>query len=96
MVTVVASVQFICCADNTLVVGWADTIAEVEHRVNQALDSVWKESARLNVAVEKTEAMLFTTQGVDIKVGKTLKYLEMRFDEKLRDGGEGTASCWPP
>ena len=81
-------VQLICYADDTLVVGCADTIAEVECRVNQALDAVtrWIESARLNVAVEKTEAILFTTrrkynpptfrlQGVDIKVGKTLKYL---------------------
>jgi hypothetical protein len=89
-------VQLICYADDTLVVGCADTIEEVESRVNQALDAVtrWIESAKLQLAVEKTEAILFTNRrkfkpptfrlrGVEIKVASTLKYLGIWFDGKL-------------
>jgi hypothetical protein len=54
--------QLICYANDTLVVGVADTVAEMEDRVSWALDDVtrWIESASLSVAVEKTEAILFT------------------------------------
>ena len=51
--------QLICYADDTPMIGCTDTIAEVESKVNQALDAVtrWIESTGLNVAVEKIEAI---------------------------------------
>mgnify|MGYP000971892805 CR=1 FL=1 len=73
--------HFICYADDTLVIGSVDTIAEVESKINKALDAVTRriELAGFNVAVEKTEATWFTNHrllGVEINVEKTLKYLK--------------------
>ena len=89
-------VQLICYADDTLVVGVADTVDEVENRVNRALDDVtrWIESAGLTVAAEKTEAILFTKRrkyreptfrlgGVVIGRCTALKYLGLWFDKNL-------------
>ena len=91
-----AGVQLICYADDTLVVCTGETVAEVESRVNQVLEALtsWIESAKMKLAVEKTEAVLFTRRrkydlpvfrlgGVEVKIGHCLKYLGIWFDGKL-------------
>ena len=89
-------VQLICYADDTLVVACADTVAEVESRVNQALEALtkWIELAELELAVDKTEVMLFTKRrkfkppvfklaGKEISVSTSFKYLGLWFDKSL-------------
>ena len=81
-------VKLICYADDILMVCTAETILAVERRVNRAIEVVtrWIESARLELAVDKTVAILFTTrrksksptfrlQGVEITTKKTMKCL---------------------
>ncbi len=55
-------VNVICYADNTLVVTAEDDIATLERKVNTALEAMmrWIESAGLNLATTKMEAVLFT------------------------------------
>ena len=85
-------VQLICYADDTLVLGSADTVAEVETKVNQALEAVtrWIESTGLSLTVEKTEAIIFTTrrkfnpptfrrQGAESEAEKTSKCFRKAF-----------------
>ncbi len=52
----------ICYADDTLVVTVENDIPTIERKVNTALEAMthWIESARLNLATAKTEAVLFT------------------------------------
>ena len=89
-------VQLICYADDTLVVASADTIPKVECRVNWALQAItrWIESVGLELAVDKTEVVLFTRRRkfkspvfrlgeLEIGVSTSFKYLGLWFDGKL-------------
>jgi len=85
--------QLIYYIDDTLVVCWAKTVAEVESRVNQVPETLttWIELAGLKLAAEETEAVLSTKhrklipsifQQEEVEV-RCLKYLGLWFDGKF-------------
>ncbi len=89
-------VNFICYADDTRVVTAENDISTLERKVNTALEAMtrWIESAGLNLATAKTEAVLFThrrrfsppsfrRKGEQIRLCTALKYLGLWFDSKL-------------
>ncbi len=79
---VLLGVSIICYADNPLVVTVEDDIPMLEWKVNTTLKAMtrWIESAKLSLAVTKTEVVLFTypsfrLKGEQIRLCTTLKYL---------------------
>ncbi len=82
--------------NDTLVVTAEDDISMLKWKVNTTLEAMthWIESAGLNLATTKTEAVLFTRRcwfsvpsfclkGEQIRVCTVLKYLGLWFDEEL-------------
>lgn len=90
-------VSLVCYADDVLVVVRGTSITQLETRANEALHrvSTWMDAHGLELAAEKTDAILFTgrrrglrnpqilVNGVQVIPAPTMKYLGVVFDCRL-------------
>lgn len=86
-------------ADDTLIISHSDNVDPLERHLNEALSRInrWLDKRRLQMAVEKTEAVLvtdkrafnfpcITSNGVSISWSRQITYLGVEIDHRLSFG----------